>query len=120
MVYGPHTAAHRRTSDVRPKSTIRTAAEGASVTLGFSVAICPMEDIAMRLFEMIIVTLLVSTGSAQAACTDSAAVASTRAAADLQCPCASAGSHKAYVKCIAHAAKTAARSGSLPFTSPSA
>jgi len=69
----------------------------------------------MRLFAIInIITLLISIGSAQAACTDPAAVASTRAAAELQCPCASAGSHKAYVKCVAQAAKTAARSRSLP------
>lgn len=51
---------------------------------------------------------------ARAACTDAAAVAATRAAADAACPCASATNHGQYVKCVAGVAKAAAASGSLP------
>jgi putative Ca2+/H+ antiporter (TMEM165/GDT1 family) len=43
-----------------------------------------------------------------------AAVAATRAAAEAQCPCAAASSHKAYIQCVAEVTKTAAQSGSLP------
>ena len=68
----------------------------------------------MNRFAMTVVLLLLSMGTARAACNDPAAVASTRAAADLQCPCATAANHKLYVHCVAQAAKAAARSGSLP------
>jgi plastocyanin len=68
----------------------------------------------MKRFVMIVVALLLSIGAARAACTDPAAVASTRAAADLQCPCESASGHKPYIQCVAHIAKAAVMSGSLP------
>ena len=68
----------------------------------------------MTRFVTIVVPLLLSLGTARAACTDAAAVAATRAAAEAQCPCASASGHKAYIRCIAQVAKTAAQSGSLP------
>lgn len=59
--------------------------------------------------------LLLSIGTGRAAC-DPAAIASTRAAAELQCPCASAVAHAAYVHCVAEAAKIAVKNGSLPKT----
>jgi plastocyanin len=62
----------------------------------------------------IVVALLPSVGTARAACTDPDAVAATRAAAELQCPCATASAHGAYIRCVARVAKAAARSGSLP------
>src|SRR4029077_13532265 len=65
-------------------------------------------------FVTIVVPLLLSLGTARAACTDAAAVAATRAAAQAQCPCAAASGHKAYSRCVAQVAKTAAQSGSLP------
>jgi len=65
----------------------------------------------MKRFIGIVVPLLLSIGTARAACTDSAAVASARAAAELQCPCDKVRSHKSYVHCVAQAAKA---SGSLP------
>ena len=68
----------------------------------------------MRRFAMSAASLLLAIGSARAACTDSAAVASARAAAEVQCPCATAASHTQYVQCFAQAAKAAARSGELP------
>ena len=68
----------------------------------------------MTRFVTIVVPLLLSLGTAQAACTDAAAVAATRAAAEAQCPCAAASGHKAYIRCVAQVAKTAAQSGSLP------
>jgi plastocyanin len=68
----------------------------------------------MKRLAMIAVPLLLSIGSARAACTDAAAVASTRAAADVQCPCATASGHKPYVQCVARIARAAAMSGSLP------
>src|SRR5262245_26345990 len=61
-----------------------------------------------------VVALLLSVGSARAACTDPGAVTSVRATADQQCPCESASGHKAYVRCVAGVAKTAAKSGALP------
>jgi len=68
----------------------------------------------MKRFVRIAVPLLLSIGTARAACTDPAAVASTRAAAELQCPCETAVGHKPYVRCVAQVAKAAATSGSLP------
>ena len=68
----------------------------------------------MTRFVTIVVPLLLSLGTARAACTDAAAVAATRAAAEAQCPCAAGSGHKAYIRCIAQVAKTAAQSGSLP------
>jgi plastocyanin len=68
----------------------------------------------MTRFVTIVVPLLVSLGTAQAACTDAAAVAATCAAAEAQCSCAAASSHKAYIRCVAQVAKTAAQSRSLP------
>src|SRR5262245_4379186 len=58
-----------------------------------------LEDV-MKRFVRIAVPLLLSIGTARAACTDPAAVASTRAAAELQCPCETAGGHKPYVHCV--------------------
>ncbi len=54
-----------------------------------------------------------------AACTDSAAVAATRAAADQACTskgmgCSTAKSHGEYVSCVAHQAKAAVKAGTLP------
>jgi plastocyanin len=68
----------------------------------------------MTRFVMIVAPLLLSMGTARAACTDAAAVAATRAAAEAQCPCAAATGHKTYIQCVAHVAKTAAQSASLP------
>jgi hypothetical protein len=68
----------------------------------------------MKRFLMVVVPMLLSVGSARAACTDPAAVAATRSAADLQCPCAAAIGHKPYVQCVARVAKAAAKSRSLP------
>jgi plastocyanin len=68
----------------------------------------------MKRVVMIVVALLLSIGTARAACTDPAAVASTRATADLECPCATATGHKSYIQCVARIAKAAAMSGSLP------
>src|SRR5262245_51582547 len=48
-------------------------------------------------------------------CTDNAAVAAARAAADTECGgCASASNHGRYVSCVAHAAKDLVDSGDLP------
>ena len=58
--------------------------------------------------------LLLPTGMAHGACTNPAAVAATRTMVDAQCPCATATSHREYVKCVAGAAKSAMASGSLP------
>jgi len=41
----------------------------------------------MSRLTIVVVTLLLSLGTARAACTDAAAVAATRAAADTLCPC---------------------------------
>ena len=54
-----------------------------------------------------------------AACTDPAAVAATRAAADQACTsmamgCSTAKSHGEYVSCVAHQAKAAVKAGTLP------
>jgi len=54
------------------------------------------------------------TAMAHGACTDPSAAAATRAMADAQCPCATATSHREYVKCVAGVAKLAVASGSLP------
>src|SRR5262245_54973010 len=62
----------------------------------------------------VVVLLLFSIGTARAACTDPAAVASMRAAAYAQCTWESFASHKLYVHCVAQFAKAAATSGSLP------
>ena len=68
----------------------------------------------MTRFVTIVVPVLLSLGTARAACTDPAAVAATRAAAEAQCPRGTFSSHKAYLHCVAQVAKTAAQSGSLP------
>jgi plastocyanin len=68
----------------------------------------------MSRLTVVVVPLLLSLGTARAACTDAAATAATRAAADVQCPCGTMSSHKAYLHCVAQVAKTAAQSGSLP------
>jgi plastocyanin len=68
----------------------------------------------MSRLTIVVVTLLLSLGTARAACTDAAAVAATRAAADALCPCGTFRSHKAYLHCVARVAKAAALSGSLP------
>ena len=54
------------------------------------------------------------TDMAHGACTDPSAAAATRAMAETQCPCATATSHREYVKCVASVAKSAVASGSLP------
>src|SRR5262245_411716 len=72
------------------------------------------EGSAMSRRTIVVVTLLLSLGSARAACTDAAAgFAATRAAADAQCPCGTFSSHKAYLHCVAKVAKTAVQNGSL-------
>src|SRR5258706_3256908 len=68
----------------------------------------------MKRIVMIVVPLLLSIATARAACPDPAAVASTRAAADLQCPCTTTGGHGPYIQCVARIAKEAAQSGRLP------
>ena len=68
----------------------------------------------MSRLMIVVVTLLLSLGTARAACTDAAAVAATRAVADTRCPCGTFRSHKAYVHCVAQVAKAVALSGSLP------
>src|SRR5215468_7979604 len=76
--------------------------------------VLPREERAMSRFAIVVVTLLLSLGSARAACTDAAAgFAATRAAADAQCPCGTFSSHKAYLHCVAKVAKTAVQNGSL-------
>ena len=68
----------------------------------------------MSRLMIVVVTLLLSLGTARAACTDAAAVAATRAAADALCPCGTFRSHKAYIHCVAQVAKAAVLSGDLP------
>jgi len=68
----------------------------------------------MKHVVMLVVPLLLSIGDARAACNDSVALASMRAAADLQCPCATAVGHAPYVHCVARVAKAEVKSGSLP------
>ena len=63
----------------------------------------------MTRLTIVVVALLLSLGTARAACTDAAAVAATRAAADARCPCGAASSHKTYLHCVAQVAKTAAQ-----------
>jgi len=59
--------------------------------------------------------VLGSTGTASArACTDDAAVAAARAAAETQCSCDSARNHGQYVSCVAQVANELAASGDLP------
>jgi len=58
--------------------------------------------------------LLLSTGMAHGACTNPVAVAATRTMVDAQCPCATATSHREYVRCVAVAVKSAMARGSLP------
>jgi hypothetical protein len=72
------------------------------------------EESAMSRLMIVVVTLLLSLGTARAACTDAAAVAATRAAADALCPCGTFRSHKAYIHCVAQVAKAAVLSGDLP------
>ena len=48
----------------------------------------------MTRLTIVVVPLLLSLGTARAACTDAAAVAATRAAAEAQCPCAAAAATK--------------------------
>src|SRR2546427_405874 len=54
------------------------------------------------------------TAMAHGACTNPSSAAAVRAMADAQCPCATATSHREYVKCVAGVAKSAVASGSLP------
>ncbi len=54
------------------------------------------------------------TAMAHGACTNPSSAAAVRAMADAQCPCATATSHREYVKCVAGVAKSAVTSGSLP------
>jgi plastocyanin len=68
----------------------------------------------MKRFVMVVVSILLSLGLARASCTDPTAVASTRAAAALRCPCTGATNHKRYIQCVAQVAKAAAKSGTLP------
>ena len=68
----------------------------------------------MSRLTIVVVTLLLSVGTARATCTDAAAVAATRAAADALCPCGTFRSHKAYIHCVAQVAKAAVLSGDLP------
>src|SRR6516164_4765859 len=72
------------------------------------------EERAMRRLTIVVVLLLLSLGTAHAACTDAGAVTATRAAVDAQCPCGAMSSHKTYLHCVAQVAKMAAQSGSLP------
>jgi plastocyanin len=65
---------------------------------------------------IIVASLLGSLATVRAACTDLEAVASVRAQAEQQCPCASAAGHRQYVQCVAAVAKAAAKGGSLPKT----
>jgi hypothetical protein len=60
------------------------------------------------------VMLAAAAVSARAACSDPAAVAATRAAAEATCPCASATNHGQYVKCVAGVAKAAVAAQTLP------
>jgi plastocyanin len=62
----------------------------------------------------VVLSLLLSTGTARAMCSDVGAMASVRAEAEQQCPCASASAHRSYVQCVARVAKAAAKGGSLP------
>ena len=57
--------------------------------------------------------VLWGSGVARAACPDSAAVMAVRAMADAQC-CATATSHREYLKCVAGVVKSSVTSGSLP------
>src|SRR5262249_11795715 len=75
---------------------------------------CLGQEDVMKGLMRIVVPLLLSMGTARAACTDAAAVAATRAAASAQCRCETFAKHKSYVHCVAQAAKAAATSGSLP------
>ena len=68
----------------------------------------------MNRFLTFVVALLLSIGTARAACTDSAAVASARATVDLACPCATAAGHAPYLHCVARTTKAAVKSGTLP------
>ena len=68
----------------------------------------------MRRLTIVVVLLLLSLGTAHAACTDAASVTATRAAAEAQCPCGTFSSHKTYLHCVAQVAKAAVLSGDLP------
>src|SRR5207249_10317518 len=65
-------------------------------------------------FAIGVLALVLAPASAQATCTDTAAVAATRAEGDMQCPCATAANHGQYVHCVAGVTKAAVASGSLP------
>ena len=65
-------------------------------------------------FAIGVLALVLAPAIAQATCTDTAAVAATRAEGDMQCPCATAANHGQYVHCVAGVAKAAVASGSLP------
>src|SRR5579875_2494547 len=60
------------------------------------------------------VMLVAAPVGARAACSDPAAVAATRAAAETTCPCATATNHGQYVKCVAGVAKAAVAAGTVP------
>ena len=65
-------------------------------------------------FPIGVLALVLAPAIAQATCTDTAAVAATRAEGDMQCPCATSANHGQYVHCVAGVAKAAVASGSLP------
>lgn len=75
---------------------------------------CPLRVRLPKRFLSITCVLLLSTRMAHGACTNPSAVAATRTMVDAQCPCATATSHREYVKCVAVATKSAMASGSLP------
>src|SRR2546426_1681077 len=79
------------------------------------------EVLVMSLGRVFLAAALLAFGQQRsfAACTDSAAVAATRAAADQACTskgmgCSTAKSHGEYVSCVAHQAKAAVKAGTLP------
>src|SRR2546426_6872840 len=79
------------------------------------------EVLVMSLGRVFLAAALLAFGQQRsfAACTDSAAVAATRAASDQACTskgmgCSTAKSHGEYVSCVAHQAKAAVKAGTLP------
>jgi plastocyanin len=59
-------------------------------------------------------TATTTTTMPSAKCTDAEAVTAARAQVDAQCPCASARSHGAYVRCSARVLSGAVKAGTLP------
>src|SRR2546422_5972907 len=79
------------------------------------------EVLVMTLGRVFLAAALLAFGQQRsfAVCTDPAAVAATRAAADQACTsmgmgCSTAKSHGEYVSCVAHQAKAAVKAGTLP------